>query len=189
MSAPQRAPDTIKSAEAAVDVSVGDLFAKYHVKLVKSLAARTHSWEEAQDIAAEAFVEVLSQPPGAVSFLGPYLYRAAHHLAINRLKHQAMRKRKEPLVYEPMITPPPESSLAEQERHAVIQQAIKELPPRLKMAVVLRIWDELTYEEIVLRFASMGIDVSARTVQRYVAEVLTHCRRAVRAAERSPDKG
>jgi RNA polymerase sigma factor (sigma-70 family) len=186
--APQSLPGTIGYANPAADAAVAELFVQYHAKLVKSLAALTHSSEEARDIASQAFVEVLSRPPGAVNFLGPYLYRAAHHLAINRLKHQAMCKRKASLVHESVVTPSPESTLAEEERASLAQSALKALPPRLKMSVVLRMWDELTYEEIVLRFASLGVDVSARTVQRYVAKALSQCRRAVRAAERSPEK-
>src|SRR5690349_19958811 len=86
--------------------SIANRFTRYHAKLVKSLVARTRSWEEACYIASQAFLEVLAQRPGTVSFLGPYLYRTARNRAMNRLTHEAMRKRKESIVgYEPGSQP------------------------------------------------------------------------------------
>jgi len=172
-------------SEPVHDQHLADLFTRYHAKLVKSLVARTRSWEEARDIASQAFVEVLSQRPGAVSFLGSYLYRTARNLAINRLAHAAMQKRKEPIVgYEPTGThPSPEPLWAEKEQIAMLRRTVESLSPRLRMAITLRIWDELSYEDIVSRFAAIGVDLNVRTVQRYVAEAFEQCRRAIRAAE------
>lgn len=189
-----RAPDrsTCKSSEGAIPLSVGsrdgepiaDLFKQYHGKLVKSLVARTGSWEEARDIASQAFAEVLAQRSGTVSFLGPYLYRTARNIAINRLAHEAMRQRKTPIVgYNPEEPPSPEPVWAEREQLVVLQRAVEELAPRLRMAFVLRIWDELPYEEIAARFAAMGIKLNIRTLQRYVAQAFDHCREAVLSAE------
>lgn len=162
-----------------------DVFKQHHVKLVKKLAARTGSLAQAEDIASEAFAEVLSQRAGTVNFLGPYLYRAAENLAKNWLTHQAMCRRKDPIVaYEPSPHAPPESLLADEEQKALFKRAVEELPPRLRKAIIHRFWDNLTYNEIVLRFAAIGIDVCRRTVERWVSEALTLCRSSVRAAER-----
>jgi RNA polymerase sigma factor (sigma-70 family) len=161
-------------------VRVADLFLKYHGKLVKSLVARTHSLDEARDIASQAFVEVLAQRSGTVSFLGAYLYRTAHNITLNRLIHDTMRKRKEPLLgYDSRTPPSPEHLTAEQERGAALKRSIDELPPRLRMALVLRMWDDLSCEEIVSRFAKTGVVLSTRTVERYVADALDLCRQAV----------
>ena len=166
------------------DERLADLFAKYHAKLVKSLVARTRSWDEARDIASQAFVEVLSQRPGAVSFLGAYLYRTARNLAINRLTHEAVRKGKEPIVgYEPGSHPSPEPLWVEQEQAAIVRRAVEGLSPRLRMAVILRVWDELPYGDIVSRFAAIGVPLNVRTVQRYVAEALAQCRHAILASD------
>src|SRR3981189_1973379 len=57
---------------------MADLFDRYHKKLVKTLAARTRSWDEARDIAAQAFTDVLAlERPGSVDFFASYLYRTA----------------------------------------------------------------------------------------------------------------
>ena len=151
---------------------------------MKSLVARTGSWEEARDIASQAFAEVLARRPGAVSFLGAYLYRTARNLALNRLTHKAMCRRKEPVLsYEPDSQPSPELVEAEEERLAVLKRALATLPPRLHRVLVLRVWDELSCEEIASRFQTFGIQLTARTVQRYLAEGLERCRQAIAAAE------
>jgi RNA polymerase sigma factor (sigma-70 family) len=182
--------DPSPDCHTASDQPIAALFARYHGKLVKSLVARTRSWEEARDIASQAFVEVLSQQPGTVNFLGSYLYRTARNLAINRLTHEAVRKCKEPIIgYEPELHPSPEPMWVQNEQWAVLRRTIGELSPRLRMALVLRIWDELSYDEIVARFAAAGVKLSTRTVQRYIAESFEHCRRAILMAENPPERG
>ncbi len=166
---------------------VAELFTKYYAKLVKSLVARTRSWDEARDIASQAFVEILSQRPGTVNFLSAYLYRTAKNLAINRITHEVMRNQKRSVVgYEPETRFPPEYSWADEEHAAVLHRTVASLPPRIRMAFVLRIWDELTYDEIVRRFADSGVNLTARTAQRYVAAAFEECRRSILAAGSAP---
>ena len=163
---------------------VADLFTKYYAKLVKSLVTRSRSWDEARDIASQAFVEVLSQRPGTVNFMGAYLYRTAKNIAINRLTHEVMRNEKQSLVaYEPETRVSPESLRDDEEHAAVLRRAVASLSPRIRMAFVLRIWDELTYDEIVDRFAAIGVELTVRTAQRYVATAFKECRRAILGAE------
>jgi RNA polymerase sigma factor (sigma-70 family) len=163
---------------------VAELFTKYYAKLVKSLVARTRSWDEARDIASQAFVEILSQRPGTVNFLSAYLYRTAKNLAINRRTHEVMRNEKRSLVgYEQETRFSAEYSWADEEHAAVLRQAVASLSPRIRMAFVLRIWDELTYDEIVRRFADSGVELTVRTAQRYVAAGFEACRRSILAAD------
>jgi RNA polymerase sigma factor (sigma-70 family) len=163
---------------------VAELFTKYYAKLVKSLVARTRSWDEARDIASEAFVEVLSQRPGTVNFMSAYLYRTAKNIAINRLTHDVMRNGKRSLVgYEPETRVSLESLRDDEEHAAVLRRAVASLSPRIRMAFVLRVWDELTYDEIVSRFAAIDVEVTVRTAQRYVAAAFEECRRAILGAE------
>jgi RNA polymerase sigma factor (sigma-70 family) len=166
---------------------VAELFTKYYAKLVKSLVAHTRSWDEARDIASQAFVEILSQRPGTVNFLSAYLYRTAKNLAINRLTHEAMRHGKRFIVgYEPETRFLPESQWAGEEHTTILRRAVAALSPRIRMAFVLRVWDELTYDEIVRRFADIGVELTVRTAQRYVATAFEECRRSILAAESSP---
>jgi RNA polymerase sigma factor (sigma-70 family) len=180
-------PDASALSPARHEDRVAELFTKYYAKLVKSLVARTRSWDEARDIASQAFVEVLSQRPGTVNFLSAYLYRTARNLAINRLNHEVMRHEKRFVVgYEPDMRFSPESLWAGEEHASVLRRAVAGLAPRIRMAFVLRIWDELTYDEIVRRFADCGVELTVRTAQRYVAAGFEECRRSIFAAENAP---
>jgi len=168
---------------------VADLFTKYYAKLVKSLVTRTRSWDEARDIASQAFVEILSQRPGTVNFMSAYLYRTAKNIAINRLTHEVMRNEKRSLVgYEPETRVSLEHLREDEEHAAVLRRAVASLSPRIRMAFVLRIWDELAYDEIVHRFADVGVHLTVRTAQRYVAAAFEECRRAILGAENSAER-
>lgn len=163
---------------------IGTLFVEYHSKLVKCLVAKTGSWEEARDIASQAFAEVLARRSGAVSFLGAYLYRTARNLALNRLTHEAMCKRKAPVLsYEPDSHPSPEMLESDEERLVVLKRAMAQLPPRQQRVLLLRIWKNLSFEEIASEFRAIGVELTPRTVQRYLAEGLERCRQAIAVAE------
>lgn len=163
---------------------VAELFTRYYAKLVKSLFTRTRSWDEARDIASQAFVEVLSQRPGSVNFLSAYLYRTAKNIAINRLTHEIMRSEKRSLVgYEAEELLSPECLWTDEEHATVLRRTVALLSPRVRMAFVLRIWDELTYDEIVRRFADSGVELTVRTAQRYVAAAFDECRRSILLAD------
>jgi RNA polymerase sigma factor (sigma-70 family) len=171
---------------------VAELFEQYHTKLVKSLVPKTRSWDEAQDIAAQAFTELLAlDQPGKVSFLGAYLYRTARNLLNNRWKARAIRSRDEAIVgYEPIRSDAsPEPEWFDLERLEVLRQAIDRLPSRCHTALVLRVWHDLTYEEIVARLAATGVSVTIRTVERDVAFAIDFCRRKLKAAESPRSQG
>ena len=172
-------------SDAGHSENVAGLFQKSYARLVQKIFARTGSRALAQDIAAEAFAEVLSQRPGAVNFLGAYLFRAAENIATNWLTHESMRGRRDPIAgYDPIPHAPTESLLSAKEK-ALVERAVQALPARLRTALLYRVWDDLSYEEIVQRFSAIGVQVSVRTVQRYVAEAITCCRYFVRETEQS----
>jgi RNA polymerase sigma factor (sigma-70 family) len=177
------------SARAGHKALVAQLFARNHTKLVKDVSMRIGSWEDSKDIAADAFSALLAlERPGSVSFFGPYLYRTARNLAANHLKRRTIQRRKEHLLRNetPSYVASLESAFATQERIAILQRAVEKLPPVIRMAVTHRIWDGLTYEEIVARFAAKGINLTERTVRRYVAQAFYFCRQEVLAAENPP---
>jgi RNA polymerase sigma-70 factor (ECF subfamily) len=165
---------------------IADLFNRYHAGLVRSLAARTRSWDDARDLASQAFTELLAlERPASVGSFGAYLYGTARNLATNHLIRQAMRLRKDRLAgYESeQVSPSPEPMVAVLQRHALVQRALQRLPANWRMALILRVWDELPYREILARFADDGIEVTERTARRYVAAALEQCRREILAAE------
>jgi RNA polymerase sigma-70 factor (ECF subfamily) len=171
---------------------VAELFEQYHNKLVKSLLPQTRSREEAQDIAAQAFTELLAlDQPGKVSFLGAYLYRTARNLLKNQWRGRSVRRKDEALAgYDPLAPDgSPEPQWSDLERLQVLRRAIDRLPPRCHNVLVLRVWHGLTYEEIVTRLAASGLSVTTRTVERDIAFAIEFCRRKLRVAEGAVGKG
>lgn len=170
---------------------VGALFEQYHTKLVKALLPQTRSREEAQDIAAQAFSQLLAlDQPGKVSFLRAYLYRTAGNILTSQWRARAIRRRDEAVVgYEPVQSDGrPEPQWSEIERVQLLRSSVDRLPARCHNVLVLRIWYELTYEEIVERLAKSGVSVTTRTVERDFAFALEFCRREIEAAEGACDR-
>src|SRR5262249_21285839 len=73
---------------------ISDLLRAHNGALVSFLAARLHNAQDARDVAQEAYVRLLQlDAPGALSFLRGYLFKIAENLAIDRLRHRALRER------------------------------------------------------------------------------------------------
>jgi RNA polymerase sigma-70 factor (ECF subfamily) len=122
------------------------------------------SSEEAEDAAQETFLRAwsrLGQYDPQMKF-STWVFSIANHHCIDRL-----RKRRathisiddnpvlENLVEE---TPQPEHRALEREQGAELQKLISQLDPDYRTPLVLRDWEELSYEEIA---QSMGVTVAA----------------------------
>lgn len=73
---------------------IAELFRAHNDALVSFLAARLHDAQDARDVAQEAYVRLLQlDAPGALSFLRGYLFKIAENLALDRIRHRAIRVR------------------------------------------------------------------------------------------------
>jgi RNA polymerase sigma factor (sigma-70 family) len=165
---------------------IAELFRDEYPKLVHYMVARTGSWPEARDVAAQAFAQVLEmRAPDTISFLKAYVYRVARNLATDRARAGAIRTRINKIVKHEFAstTPSPEPQFAHEQRVKVLSDAIETLRPTRKMVLRLRVWDELPYAEIESRFAADGVPVNERTLLRWYADALKELRQAILAAE------
>ena len=165
---------------------IAELFRDEYPKLVHYMVARTGSWPEARDVAAQAFAQVLEmRAPDTVSFLKAYVYRVARNLATDRARAGAIRTRINKIVKHEFAgtTPSPEPQFAHEQRVKVLSDAIETLRPTRKMVLRLRMWDELPYAEIESRLAADGVSVNERTLLRWYADALKELRQAILAAE------
>jgi RNA polymerase sigma factor (sigma-70 family) len=165
---------------------IAELFKEEYPKLVHYMVARTGSWPEARDVAAQAFAQVLEmRAPDTISFLKAYVYRVARNLATDRARAGAIRTRINKIVKHEFAstTPSPEPLFAHEQRVKVLSDAIETLRPTRKMVLRLRVWDELPYAEIESRFAADGVSVNERTLLRWYADALKELRQAILAAE------
>jgi RNA polymerase sigma factor (sigma-70 family) len=165
---------------------IAELFREEYPKLVHYMVARTGSWPEARDVAAQAFAQVLEmRAPDTIRFLKAYVYRAARNLATDRARAGAIRTRINQIVRHEFAStsPSPEPLFAHEQRIKVLSDAIESLRPTRKMVLRLRVWDELPYTEIESRLAAVGVSVTERTLLRWYADALKELRQAILAAE------
>jgi RNA polymerase sigma factor (sigma-70 family) len=181
---------TKSSSRDAHTQRIAELFREEYPKLVHYMVARTGSWPEARDVAAQAFAQVLEmRAPDTVSFLKAYVYRVARNLATDRARAGAIRTRINKIVKHEFAStsPSPEPLFAHEQRIKVLSDAIETLRPTRKMVLRLRMWDELPYTEIESRFAADGVSVNERTLLRWYADALKELRQAILAAEELGD--
>lgn len=153
---------------------VKELFREHNRALVKFLLTRLSSEQEACDVAQEAYVRLLQlDQPGAISFLQGYLFRIAANLSVDRMRHRLVRERVGAELFEEF------SDTGVTEYQAITKQefdlacsALDELPQRHREAFVRHVVEGYRTPEIA---RDLGVD--ERTVRKYVANALLHCRR------------
>ena len=153
------------------------LFREHNEALVRFLAARVGSPQEAREVAQEAYVRLLSlDEPGAVSYLRAFLFKTAANIAVDRRRRDAVHARATagPLVQELADARTPERRLAGEQEVERLQRVIAAMPPKCQRAFVLN-------EFYGKDFASIAreMKISERMVRKYVVRAMLHCRLAL----------
>jgi RNA polymerase sigma-70 factor (ECF subfamily) len=150
-----------KSREPAAERSFGwprsreelaALVDAYADRLVRHAFRRTGSLHDAEDIVQDVFTKALDRRPArAVSAVGPYLYRAVGNACIDflRRRNRAALFCEEVGIDEVLAAAkePPAAAHAAEE-HLRIEKLLGQLPAEQAEAVRLRIFDELSLNEI-----------------------------------------
>lgn len=112
--------------------------------------------DAAEDVVQEVFVRFFRAAPGfrADARLSTYLYRAVANACTDELR----RRRRLVFGDLPERHEAPAESTAAEDR-AVILSAVSRLSPKLRLVVLMRYFDELSYDEI-----AVALSVSAGTV-------------------------
>ncbi|MYH32366.1 MAG: RNA polymerase sigma factor [Gammaproteobacteria bacterium] len=179
--------DRVASGRATDDPRerVVSLFEEHNAALVRFLAARLHSDEEAREIAQEAYVRLLGlNEPDAVNHFRAYLFRVAANLANDRLKQRKRRAslRKTAFVGAEESSPSPEKAVLAAQELAIVREALAELPPRCRTAFLLYKVHQLSIAETASR-----MELSVRMVRLYVARALAHCAERLESAAPDPN--
>ncbi len=139
------------------DLHSFDLLVRRYQRKVYSLAYRmVKNHDAADDIAQDTFIKAYSS---IKSFklgrpLFTWLYRICVNLSINYLKRQKLvipesRFEEESSPLEKQTTnEDPLSLLVKREQETKIERAISVLPPKYRAVFVLRVYEDLSYEEI-----------------------------------------
>jgi RNA polymerase sigma factor (sigma-70 family) len=154
---------------------VKGLFEQHYAALVRFLKNKLGSEHEAQDVAQEAYAKLLGlDDDKVVSHLQAYLYRVANNLAIDRL-----RKKKKSLTLHMTyaqgveeLTPSAgiENAVNARQRLQLIQQILKQLPPRCRQAFMLYKFDGMEYKDIAHQ-----MNLTESMVRKYVLRAVRFC--------------
>ena len=134
-----------------------DLLVKKYQKKIYFLAYRmVRNHDAADDVAQETFINAYSSIKSfklGYSFY-TWLYRICMNLSINYLKRQKFvisesqfEEEVSPLEKE-TDSEDPLSLLVQKERERKIEHAIDSLPPKYKAVFILKVYEDLSYEEI-----------------------------------------
>jgi RNA polymerase sigma-70 factor (ECF subfamily) len=124
------------------EAAMGALIAKHRTRLVRVAANVLRDSFEAEDVTQEAFLKAfreLHKLREDSAFSG-YIYKICIRLCMDRL-----RSRKS----ESLVVDKPEPSRGQQiETKVVIHDLLEELSPELRLTLVLREMEQLSYEEV-----------------------------------------
>jgi len=161
--------------------ALAEVYRNHHAALVRFLAVRTGSAEDAKEIVQEAYARVLAlDRPRTISLLVGYLWRIAANLAIDRQRERAHRER---FTRDALCSPEKrefsaESTCEARERLAIVELAIGELPPKCVEAFVLHVLNGLKHDEVG---REMGI--SGEMARKYAARSLEYIQSRLDAAD------
>jgi RNA polymerase sigma factor (sigma-70 family) len=113
---------------------------------------------EAEDVAQEVFIDFHRRHRPDAPYARAWLYRAAAHIALNRLRSQRRRQRRERREigdHDPVLLDP-EQVVERQEDRRLLHAALARLPERVAAVLVLR-YSGLSYVEVG---AALGVSAS-----------------------------
>ncbi len=160
--------------------SIERLFREHNDSLLRFVAARLGSYQEAKEVAQEAYVRLLKlDSPGAVSYLRAFLFKTAANIAIDRLRTRGYRER--PVSLEFFDTLPdvttPERNVGSVQELETLDRLLEQLPVRVRRALILN-----RYHGMDIAAIAKDLDTTERTVRRYITQALVHCRIGLDAA-------
>lgn len=174
------AKDAVATAQDR-SAALAEIARSHHAALVRFLALRTGSAEDAKEIAQEAYAKVLAlDRPGAVSFLVGYLWRIAANLAIDRSRQLAARARANDarLRSAEKTSASTERVVESRQRLAVVEKAISELPARCRQAFLLRIVEGQRYAQV-----GQVMGITDRMAKIHVARAMEYLQYCVDSSE------
>jgi RNA polymerase sigma-70 factor (ECF subfamily) len=149
----------IQKLKAGDHKSFKQVVENYQDMVVNTCYGFLHNKADAEDVAQEVFIEIYRSISGfnQYSTLKTWIYRVSVNKSLDFIKAQSRKKRwgtanrvelgqNEESLYQHAETP--EEVMAQQERVAVLNQAINGLPSAQKTAFTLHKYEDLPYQEI-----------------------------------------
>lgn len=151
------------------NLRAAQLLAMYGLELARHIRRLVRDDAAAEDL----LQETLLRAHRALTRLGPrvneraWLYRIATNTSLNHLRSQARERRAlDRVALESDRAAPPGDSADVEQRRDLLWRLVAELPERQRVALTLRVADELDYADIAER---MGCSVEAARAHVYQA--------------------
>jgi RNA polymerase sigma-70 factor (ECF subfamily) len=169
-------PDVLPSATAAGPQPIamaGQLFTEHQPWLLQRLSYRLRSRADAEDLASETFLRVITRPqPDALKAPRAYLATVAKRLLINLWHRRELEQAYLDAIsgLPEAVSPSPEERALLIESLEAIAQALDAQPDKARKAFLMSQLDGLTYAQI-----AQQLGVSASMVRRYMARCWEAC--------------
>lgn len=169
----------IEAARSGDEAAFGEIMDKYRGPITNYLYRFLNDYEEAVDLAQEAFVRLyfaMDRYHTGFAF-STYLYRIAANLAISELRRRKRRRLlsltglfqvegAEEVEYQPPDKRPlQDEDLLDDETRRIVERAIVALPEKYRTAVILRDVEGKSYEEIA-EIMELGLGTTKSRISR-----------------------
>lgn len=138
-----------------------ELVERHHARAFRVASRFLGNREEAADVVQEAFLRILSAAPRyrPTAAFGTYLYQVVANLCLDH-RRKARPEADAPIQDRQSEAPSALETLIRDQRSAALLAALRSLPPRQRLAVVLKYNEEMSYCEIaeVLETSEKGIE-------------------------------
>jgi RNA polymerase sigma factor (sigma-70 family) len=150
------------------------LFREHNRALVAFLQCRLNSLSDAQEVAQEAYLRVLTMDNREeVDSLRSYLFKVAGNLAIDRLRKRKVRSdfAAAQSTDEPVGEATPVHHAMAVEQVAGLRSALRQLPAKASQAFVMHVIEGRDFGTV-----AQTMNLSERMVRYHVANAMAHCR-------------
>jgi RNA polymerase sigma factor (sigma-70 family) len=147
------------------------VFLKYRKRL-EAFVSRMVGPAWSADIVQDLFIRLWDRPIERPDTIAPYLFRAAHNLAIDHLRSERVRTRfSSSQFFDDAVSNVAEPDLASVwDELEVLAQALRQLPERTSTVFLLNKCHGRSYPEI-----SQALGISVKTVEREMVRALAAC--------------
>lgn len=161
------------------------VFTDHAQGLVRFLYRKVKNWEDAEDIAQNAFIRIQRlTESGELENPKAYLYQTASNLAIDKIRREKLHTN---YIQSETADPAfgvtsgesdaycPERQLRAREQLRRVEDALLQLPIKCRQAFMLHRLRNMSYNDI-----ANEMNVSVSSVEKYILQALKHCRKTLK---------
>ncbi|HKC34643.1 MAG TPA: RNA polymerase sigma-70 factor [Chitinophagaceae bacterium] len=172
--------ELLQGLQSGQESAFRTIYEKYASALIHFAAARLSSLEEAKDLIHDLFVYLWEEKENIhiTHSLQAFLFAAVRYRIIDRIRHDMIREKyAASLQGLPGIEKPEaENNLASKELQSKIENAVNELPPRVREVYQLSRDKHYSIAEIAAE-----LNLSPQTVKNQLTTALSHLRSALKS--------